>query len=189
MVPWGNWVKIPSIKKENVRSSTLHCSNAVEKLHYPMELRTHFLPLCHLLIMQVKIFKVNCLQTYFIVLWELEQHNVSIYFTSKVYEDGVSLKNFKTFTVFWMLEEKKVVQRGSHFKQAFSPSQVLNKWWNWTFANIHELAFWDYSYSFKEINMPTKQTNGSTRIGSASSGSSKRRKWKASIWGQKGLPK
>ncbi len=82
-----------------------------------------------------KSFKVNCLQTYLIVLWKLEQHNVSAYFTSKVYEDGAYLIILKTFTNFWMLEENKVVQR-SHFKQTFSPSSMEDLWPRSGFGNF-----------------------------------------------------
>ncbi len=109
-------------EKENVRSSTLHC-NAIQKLHCSEKFKKNWFYSVFCFECRWKSFKVNCLQTYFIILWEPEQHNVSAYFTSKVYENGVYLIILKTFTNFWMLEENKVVQR-SHFKQAFSPSSM-----------------------------------------------------------------
>ncbi len=44
-------------EKENVRSATLHCSNVIQKLHCSEEFTTHFVLLCLLLRMQVKIFQ------------------------------------------------------------------------------------------------------------------------------------
>ncbi len=134
MVPWGNSVKIPS-KKE--RKEAQLCIVVMQFRNFTVLRNSESISLYSIFCLECKwkSFKVNCLQTYLIVLWEPEQHNVSAYFTSKVYENGVSLIILKTFTNFWMLEENKVVQR-SHFKQAFSPSSMEDLWPRSGFGNF-----------------------------------------------------